>query len=83
MAIASVASIQSALDSSAQGRGIRITRSVRVSSTVESRYVVPVISSRGQAGWINTSVSSSAAAIASGMLAAMPNSGAAPRSPST
>lgn len=83
MAIASVASIQGILDTTAQGNGVRIVRSVRITSTVESRYVVPVITSKGQAGWINTSVSSSASAIATAIAAAIPSNGAAPRSPST
>lgn len=69
MTIATTASIQSCLDRTAQGNGVRLQRSVRISSTVESRYVVPVISYAGQSKWIDTSVSSSASQIAINMLA--------------
>lgn len=83
MAVTSIASIQGVLDTTAQGLGVRIVRSVRIASNVESRYVVPVVTSHGQAGWINTSVTSSASAISTTIKNAIPTNGAAPRYPST
>lgn len=63
MAITSVASIQSVLDTTPQGFGTRIVRSVRISSTKESRYVVPCVLTPGRARWVDTSVTSSASTI--------------------
>ncbi len=64
MAITSIASIQSVLDTTPQGRGTRIVRSVRVSSIKESRYVVPGITTPGRSRWVDTSTTSSASTIA-------------------
>ena len=63
MAVTTVASIQSVLDTTAQGTGTRIVRSVRVSSSKESRYVVPGILTAGRSRWVDTSVTSSASTI--------------------
>ena len=51
------AQIQAKLDTS-DGRGIRIMRSCRVSSTLRSIYLVPVVSYPGQSKWYNAAVSS-------------------------
>lgn len=61
MGYPTVAQVQAKLDTS-DGRGIRIVRAVRVSSTVESRYVVPVVSYAGQARWVDSTVASVACA---------------------
>lgn len=53
-----IAEVQAKLDTTAQGRGVRIVRAVRVSSTKESRYIVPVISYAGQAKWVDSTVAS-------------------------
>ena len=70
MTIATVASINLCL-ASAQGTDIKIRRSVRISSTVENRYVVPSITYPGRARWVATTVSSSASAIAVAIKAKM------------
>ena len=62
MAIIGSASVQAVLDTTAQGRGVRIVCSARVSSSVNSFYVVPVITSAGRSRWIDTNTSSSATA---------------------
>ena len=68
MAQASIASIQAVLDTTAQGRGVRIVRAVRIATTAsasakQSIYIVPVVSYPGQAHWVDTSIASSATAI--------------------
>ena len=52
------AEVQAKLDTTAQGRGIRIVRSMRVSSVKRSLYVVPVVSYPGQAKWIDSTIAS-------------------------
>lgn len=54
----SEAEVQAKLDTTAQGRGIRIVRSAKVSSTVKSFYVVPVVTYAGQSKWVNIAVAS-------------------------
>lgn len=62
MGYPTVDQVQAKLDTTGQGRGIRIVRAVRVSSTIESRYVVPVVSYPGQAKWFDSTVASVACA---------------------
>ena len=88
MAQATIASIQSLLDTTAQGRGVRITRVVRAATTASataknSIYVVPVVTSHGQAGWIDTNIACSACAQAAHIASAILSNGAAPRYPSS
>lgn len=65
--MASDAAVQAALDTS-DGRGVRLVRSVRISSTVDHRYVVPVVSRAGRARWCSTNVASSATVQATSIL---------------
>lgn len=66
--MATDAQVQAQLDTS-DGRGVRIARTVRISSTVDHRYVVPVVSRAGRARWVTTTVASSASAQAITILA--------------
>lgn len=66
--MATDAAIQAVLDTS-DGRGIRLSKTVRISSTVDHRYVVPVVSLAGRARWVATTVASSASAQAAAILA--------------
>lgn len=52
------AQVQAKLDTTGQGRGIRIVRSQQTSATVRSFYVVPVVSYAGQSRWIDISCAS-------------------------
>lgn len=65
--MATDAQVQAQLDAS-DGRGVRLVRSVRISSTVDHRYVVPVVSRAGRARWVTTTVASSASAQAASIL---------------
>jgi hypothetical protein len=66
--MATDAEVQTQLDDDRFGRGVRLTRTVRVSSAIDSRYVVPVVSRAGRARWVNTNVASSASAQAASIL---------------
>lgn len=65
--MATDAQVQAALDTS-DGRGVRLIRSVRISSTVDHRYVQPIVSRAGRARWTATNVASSATAQATSIL---------------
>lgn len=65
--MATDAAVQAQLDTS-DGRGVRIARTVRITSGVDHRYVVPVISRAGRARWVTTNVASSASAQAASIL---------------
>lgn len=65
--MATDAQVQAQLDKS-DGLGVRILRTVRVSSAVDSRFVQPVVSRAGRARWVSTNVASSATAQAASIL---------------